>query len=97
GRRRHSGRYQGICRIRLFRDGGDHSLTSQNTVAVYGAYHQSAEVPRPQIDPIISDFEIASVKTGMLPSRETIEVAETIEKNPIPHAVIDPVIRSTSG
>ncbi len=74
------------------------SLTSQNTVAVLGAYHQSAEVLRAQIGPIIEDFEIAAVKTGMLPSQETIEVAaETIEANPIPHVVVDPVIRSTSG
>lgn len=74
------------------------SLTSQNTVAVYGAYHQSAEVLRAQIGPIIEDFEIAAIKTGMLPSQETIEVAaETIEANQIPHVVVDPVIRSTSG
>lgn len=74
------------------------SLTSQNTVAVYGASHQSADNLRMQIQPIISDFKIAAVKTGMLPSYETIEVtAEAIEKHKLPNAVIDPVIRSTSG
>ncbi len=74
------------------------SLTFQNTTAVYGASHQSAGVLRAQIDPIISDFKIAALKTGMLPSRETIEVAaETIERSGLPNVVVDTVIRSTSG
>lgn len=74
------------------------SLTSQNTVAVYGAVHQSAETLRMQIEPIVSDFNIAAVKTGMLPTRETIEVAaEAIERHQLPNVVVDPVIRSTSG
>ena len=74
------------------------SLTSQNTVAVYGAVHQSAETLRAQIEPVVSDFTIAAVKTGMLPTRETIEVtAEMIEQHSLPNVVVDPVIRSTSG
>lgn len=74
------------------------SLTFQNTVAVYGVAHQTADVLRRQIEPIINDFEIAAVKTGMLPTRETIEVAaEMIEKHALPNVVVDTVIRSTSG
>ena len=74
------------------------SLTSQNTVAVYGAVHQSAKTLRAQIEPVVSDFTIAAVKTGMLPTRETIEVtAEMIEQHSLPNVVVDPVIRSTSG
>ena len=74
------------------------SITSQNTLGVYGAYHQPAEILRAQLEPIISDFPIAAVKTGMLPTRESIEVvAETIERHALPKVVIDPVIRSTSG
>ena len=74
------------------------SLTSQNTIAVYGAHHQSAEILRAQIEPIVSDFQIAAVKTGMLPTRETIEVAaDAIECHRLPKVVVDPVIRSTSG
>jgi hydroxymethylpyrimidine kinase/phosphomethylpyrimidine kinase len=74
------------------------SLTFQNTVAVYGAAHQSAEVLRSQIEPIVHDFKIAAVKTGMLPARETIEItAGMIEKHALPNVVVDPVIRSTSG
>lgn len=74
------------------------SLTAQNTVAVYGAYHQSAEVLRAQLEPLLEDFEIAAVKLGMLPHRACIEtVAEIIEQYALPNIVLDPVIRSTSG
>jgi hydroxymethylpyrimidine kinase/phosphomethylpyrimidine kinase len=74
------------------------SITFQNTVAVYGASHQSAGILREQIEPLIRDFALAAVKTGMLPSRETIEIAaDTIERYALPKIVVDPVIRSTSG
>ncbi|MFN7949077.1 MAG: bifunctional hydroxymethylpyrimidine kinase/phosphomethylpyrimidine kinase [Blastocatellia bacterium] len=74
------------------------SLTAQNTVAVYGAYHQPPEIVRAQLEPVISDFEIAAVKTGMLPTREIIELtAEIITQHQLPNVIVDPVIRSTSG
>lgn len=74
------------------------SLTFQNTVAVYGASHQTPEVLRAQIEPVIDDYEIAAVKIGMTPTRELIEViAEIIEKKRLPNVVVDTVIRSTSG
>ncbi len=74
------------------------SLTSQNTLAVYGAVHQSAKALRMQIEPVVKDFKISAVKTGMLPTHETIQVAaEAIEQCLLPNVVIDPVIRSTSG
>lgn len=74
------------------------SLTSQNTMAVHGAAHQSAGTLRMQIDPVVSDFDIAAVKTGMLPTREAIEiVAQSIEQHALPNVIVDPVIRSTSG
>ncbi len=74
------------------------SLTSQNTTAVYAAYHQPPEVLRAQLEPLMSDFDIAAVKTGMLPTRASIEiVATTIERHQLTNVVVDPVIRSTSG
>lgn len=74
------------------------SLTSQNTVAVYGAAHQTPETLRSQLQPLSEDFTIAGVKTGMLPTRETIETAaEFVSTHRLPHLVVDPVIRSTSG
>lgn len=74
------------------------SLTLQNTQGVFGAYHQSREVVRGQLDPLFDDFEIAAVKTGMLPTRDVIEeVAAALSHRPIAHVVVDPVVRSTSG
>src|ERR1044072_2377952 len=74
------------------------SLTYQNTQGVFGAANQSAEVVAAQLRPLADDFRIEAIKTGMLPTREAIEeVAGFIRKSGIPHVVIDPVVRSTSG
>lgn len=74
------------------------SVTFQNTQGVFGAEHQSADSVRRQVEPIFDDFEIAAMKTGMLPTSEIIEeVANLIGKNGVNNVVIDPVVRSTSG
>jgi len=74
------------------------SLTFQNTVAVQGASHQAPEVLASQLRPLTDDFTIAALKTGMLPTPETIGVAANfIKEFGLPHVVVDPVIRSTSG
>ncbi len=74
------------------------SATSQNTQGVFGAAHQSADSVRQQIEPVLDDYDIAAVKTGMLPTREIImEVARLFEQNELQNVVIDPVVRSTSG
>lgn len=74
------------------------SITFQNTLGVYGASHQSLEVLRAQIDPILNDFKIAAVKTGMLPTAEIItEVAHIFSEENLPAPVVDPVMRATSG
>lgn len=74
------------------------SLTLQNTQGVYGAYHQTREAVLGQLDPLYDDFEIAAIKTGMLPTAEVIEaVAESVSSRSIGPVVVDPVVRSTSG
>lgn len=74
------------------------SLTLQNTQGVFGALPQRREVVREQINRLVADFRIAALKTGMLPTAEIIEeVAAFLSTSAIPHTVIDPVIRSTSG
>lgn len=74
------------------------SLTFQNTTGVFGAVHQTAESVRGQVQPVIDDFEIAALKTGMLPTREVIEeIAKIIKENNLKNFVVDPVVRSTSG
>lgn len=74
------------------------SLTFQNTQGVFGAANQTAETVRAQILPILDDFEVAALKTGMLPTREIIEeVARIVAENNLENFVVDPVVRSTSG
>lgn len=74
------------------------SLTFQNTTGVTGALHQSAATVRDQVLPIVADFSIAGVKTGMLPTREVIvEVARLFRETNLPAPVVDPVMRATSG
>ena len=74
------------------------SITFQNTTGVFGAVHQTAETIRQQVQPIIDDFDVAAVKTGMLPTREVIEeTARLIRENRLQNIVVDPVVRSTSG
>jgi hydroxymethylpyrimidine kinase/phosphomethylpyrimidine kinase len=74
------------------------SITFQNTTGVFGAEHQSAGSVRRQVEPIIEDYEIAALKTGMLPTREVIEeVARLAGRMNGARFVVDPVVRSTSG
>ena len=74
------------------------SLTFQNTTGVFGAAHQTAETVRGQVEPVIQDFPVAAVKTGMLPTGEIIEeTARLVRDNNLPNFVVDPVVRSTSG
>ena len=74
------------------------SLTFQNTTGVFGATHQTGEIIRGQVEPVIQDFPVAAVKTGMLPTREIIEeTSRLVRENNLPNFVVDPVVRSTSG
>ena len=73
------------------------SLTMQNTREVVGALHQTGETISRQLEPLFEDFEIAAVKTGMLPTAEAVEtVVSALRANQVPHIVVDPVTRSTS-
>ena len=74
------------------------SLTSQNTRGVFATFHQSAEVLRAQLVPILTDYDIAAVKIGMLPTVELIEVViEILVQRTLPNIVLDPVLQSSSG
>ncbi|HEY6802990.1 MAG TPA: bifunctional hydroxymethylpyrimidine kinase/phosphomethylpyrimidine kinase [Pyrinomonadaceae bacterium] len=74
------------------------SITYQNTTGVFGAEHQTAAGLRSQVDPIVADFTVAAVKTGMLPTAEIVsEVARLFKETNLPAPVVDPVMISTSG
>src|SRR5262245_53778739 len=74
------------------------SITYQNTQGVFGANHLTAENVRQQMLPLFDDFDIAAIKTGMLPTAGIIaEVASVIASKAVPIVVVDPVLASTSG
>ena len=74
------------------------SLTFQNSDRVFGAIHQSPESLRDQIVPLVTEFRIAAVKIGMLPTRELVfEVARLLHETKMPAPVVDPVLHSSSG
>lgn len=74
------------------------SLTFQNTQGVYGAEHILANSLRQQLEPIFDDYDVAAVKTGMLPTRELIDtIADILKERSVRRLVVDPVVRSTSG
>lgn len=74
------------------------SITFQNTTGLFGAVHQTADSVRRQVEPIVDDYEVLAVKTGMLPTREIVEAAaRLIKENRLKNVIVDPVVRSTSG
>ena len=74
------------------------SLTFQNSQGVLGAFNHDADAVRQQLELLFNDFEIAAIKTGMLPTAEIIGVvASVISANTVPIVVVDPVLKSTSG
>ncbi|MCP8314566.1 MAG: bifunctional hydroxymethylpyrimidine kinase/phosphomethylpyrimidine kinase [archaeon] len=73
------------------------SVTAQNTVELKKIHDVPVDVIRAQIEALISDISIDAVKTGMLHTKEIVEVvAEEIGRQNFP-LVIDPVMATKSG
>ncbi len=74
------------------------SITYQSTVGISGVYHLPPQVVLGQLEAIIGDISIDAVKLGMLGSEETISsISSFLQKHRLPHLVIDPVLKSSSG
>lgn len=74
------------------------AITAQNTQQVESVYPVPLEVIGSQLETILADIEVHAIKIGMMASAQTIElVAELCKTFQLPHIVVDPVLRSSTG
>lgn len=74
------------------------ALTAQNTEGVKDIFFPPSGFLEEQYHTLTADMEISGIKVGMLGSQENIPViAQILAENPGIPAVVDPVIRSSSG
>ncbi len=74
------------------------ALTAQNTVGVRAIHGVPPEILRAQIDAVVEDIGLHSVKVGMLHSPEIVQtVAQSIDRHKLVNVVLDPVMVATSG
>jgi len=74
------------------------AVTAQNTAQVRGVVALEPEFVRLQIETVLDDFDVRSVKTGMLANRAIVDVvAELAAARRLPQLVVDPVLVSSSG
>lgn len=74
------------------------ALTAQNTLAVEGVHVPPVEFFQRQLDAVVTDLEVAAVKTGMLATEEIVRaVAAAAAAGRLPNLVVDPVLVSSTG
>jgi hydroxymethylpyrimidine/phosphomethylpyrimidine kinase len=74
------------------------AITAQNTEEVTGVFELPLSIIAAQIDAVFDDFDVAAVKTGMLSSREIVElVAKRLKSQQVANLVVDPVMISKTG
>ncbi|MCG9126569.1 bifunctional hydroxymethylpyrimidine kinase/phosphomethylpyrimidine kinase [Candidatus Poribacteria bacterium] len=73
------------------------SVTAQNTVEVTEAFDLPLSLIEAQLDAVFTDFEVASVKTGMLSSSDIVNrVTKKLQEYTPKYIVVDPVMISKS-
>ncbi len=74
------------------------AVTAQNTVEVRGVVALEPVFVRQQVQAVLDDFDVRSVKTGMLANAPIVgEVAAMAAQGLLPQLVVDPVLVSSSG
>ncbi len=74
------------------------AVTAQNTAVVRGVVPMEPDFVRLQIETVLGDFDVRSVKTGMLATARVVEVvADLAAAGRLPRLVVDPVLVSSSG
>ncbi|WP_165041110.1 bifunctional hydroxymethylpyrimidine kinase/phosphomethylpyrimidine kinase [Dysgonomonas sp. ZJ709] len=74
------------------------AITAQNTQEVRAIETLSPSIIRQQLETVLDDMLIDTVKTGMLPNSDTVEiVASIIDRYNLQTVIMDPVMISTTG
>ena len=74
------------------------TLTAQNTATVTRSVAVSAAMVEAQMEAVLSDIRIASVKIGLLPTAGVVRaVARVLNRRRIPAVVYDPVMAASTG
>ncbi|HUE95096.1 MAG TPA: bifunctional hydroxymethylpyrimidine kinase/phosphomethylpyrimidine kinase [Longimicrobiaceae bacterium] len=74
------------------------AITAQNTLGVRAIHPVPGAMVRAQIDAVVEDLRPAALKSGMLATRELVEiVAGGIRDHALERYVLDPVMVATSG
>lgn len=74
------------------------AITAQNTLGVHDSIELPTSLIESQIDAVVTDFQPAAVKTGMLSSVPIIEtVVSKIKEHRINNLIVDPVMVAKGG
>ena len=74
------------------------ALTAQNTQGVRAIHSVPVSMLRDQIDAVVEDIGVDSVKIGMLHSPEVVEaVAQALDAHQLKQVVLDPVMVAANG
>jgi hydroxymethylpyrimidine/phosphomethylpyrimidine kinase len=74
------------------------AVTAQNTTAVREVHYVPTEMVDAQIDAVLDDLSVVSVKTGMLGTPAVVEtVGRRAAGGGLPQLVVDPVMVASSG
>lgn len=74
------------------------AVTAQSTTRVSGVHVLPAEFVVAQIEAVVTDLPVRSVKTGMLATTEIVHaVAELAASGRLPDLVVDPVMVASAG
>jgi hydroxymethylpyrimidine/phosphomethylpyrimidine kinase len=74
------------------------AVTAQNTAEVRGVVALEPTFVQQQIETVLDDFSVGSVKTGMLATAATVTaVSDLARRGLLPRLVVDPVLVSSTG
>ena len=74
------------------------AVTAQNTAGVTAVHPVPTDVVAAQLDAVLDDFVVRSVKTGMLATTATVRlVADRAAAGDLPSLVVDPVMVASTG